>query len=223
MGQYKMLDLFSGLGGASQAMEEDPKWDVITVDNQERFNPDICEDVLNLTPEDFRNLPRFDLIWASPPCTQFTVAQLYRNWKREDGFYIPKNRKTVEHIRLVYHTIWLINELDPNFWFLENPTGMLRKVIGEPKGKITYCQYGFDWMKPTDLWGNHPPSFEYRSCSPGNDCHQTAGRGFDSGTQSSHIRDPAERSKVPRGVSEAVKESVENPEPSRKKLEAFCE
>lgn len=211
MTEFKMLDLFSGLGGASQAMEEDDRWEVTTVDFKKRFEPDICKDVLELKPEDFEK--DFDLVWASPPCTQFTVARVYDNWKKTDsGLCIPQNKKTIEHIKLVYHTLWLINGLEPDHWFLENPKGMLRNVIGEPRGTITYCQYGFDWMKPTDLWGKHPDSFRYKSCSPGDSCHQEAGRGFDSGTQSSHIRDPAERSKVPRGVSRAVKEAVENPQ-----------
>ena len=39
-----MLDLFSGLGGASKAMKE-RGWEVITVDNNPKFNPDICIDI----------------------------------------------------------------------------------------------------------------------------------------------------------------------------------
>ena len=29
----KMLDLFSGLGGASEAMVNDPKWEVLRIEN----------------------------------------------------------------------------------------------------------------------------------------------------------------------------------------------
>ena len=35
----KMLDLFSGLGGASQAMREDDDWEVTTVDFEEKVQP----------------------------------------------------------------------------------------------------------------------------------------------------------------------------------------
>lgn len=204
-----MLDLFSGLGGASRAMQEDENWEVITVDIEQKFNPTICADILNLTPDDFRQYGHFDLIWASPPCPHFSIAQVYNNWKKEDGLYIPQNRETIEDIKLVYHTLWLINKLNPDWWFLENPRGMLRHIIGMPKGTVTYCQYGHYIMKPTDLWGRHPPSFEYKSCSYGDSCHVYAPRGFAKGKQ--HIRDSAERAEVPYGLSLAVKKSVEKP------------
>ena len=80
----KMLDLFSGLGGASQAMGEDPNWEVTTVDFKEKFEPDICADVLDLGPRDFKE--DYDLIWASPPCTYFTIARIWDYWtKGPDG------------------------------------------------------------------------------------------------------------------------------------------
>ena len=107
----KMLDLFSGLGGASQAMQEDDNWKVTTVDFEERFEPDICEDVLNLEPEDFKE--DYDLIWASPPCDRFSVNQINKYWMREDGILIPKTKGTVEKVGLVYHTLFLINRLNP--------------------------------------------------------------------------------------------------------------
>lgn len=206
-----MLDLFSGLGGASQAFRDSPNWEIVTVDSKPEFEPTICSDILDLGPNDFDEYD-FEVVWASPPCTKFSVASIYRNWKKlENGLYIPKNKETIEHIKLVYHTLWLIDQLNPDYWFLENPTGMLRKVIGNPQGSITYCQYGHTWMKPTDLWGVHPEGFIYKRCSPNSNCHEKSSRGSDSGTQST--RSPAERSRVPYGLSEAILKAVENPEP----------
>jgi len=211
---YRMLDLFFGLGGASQAMREDDDWKVTTVDFEERFEPDICEDVMDLEPDDFED--NYDLIWASPPCGCFTVAQIGHSW---DNGWLPSRREVVDAVALVYQTLYLINSLDPDYWFLENPRGMLRNIIGKPEGTVTYCQYGENRMKPTDLWGVHPPSFEYRSCSYGDDCHESAPRGSRKSTQG--IKKREERAKVPYDLSEAVKESVESPE-SKDKLEAFC-
>jgi len=216
MSEYRMLDLFSGLGGASQAMEEGEKWEVTTVDNQEKFEPDICTDVLKLSPNDFEE--NFDLIWASPPCDRFTVAQIGRYWDKEDGLYMPKSSEVVNRINLVYHSLFLINELNPDYWFLENPRAMLRNIIGEPRATITYCQYGDDKMKPTDLWGKHPPSFPYRKCNSGDGCHESSPRGSKTGTQG--LKTSEERAKVPYGLSKTVKKSIENPE-SNKGLEAF--
>lgn len=212
----RMLDLFSGLGGASQAMREDDKWKVTTVDFEEKFEPDVCADVLDLEPEDFEG--DYDLIWASPPCDRFTVAQIGRYWDKEDGLNVPRSSEVVERISLVYHTLFLINRLNPDWWFLENPRAMLRNIIGKPKATITYCQYGDNKMKPTDLWGKHPPSFPYRKCKSGDNCHESSPRGSKTGTQG--LGASEERAKVPYGVSEAVKESVENPG-VKNRLEAY--
>jgi len=205
-GKYKMLDLFSGLGGASEAMREDDKWEVITVDFEERFEPDICEDVLNLGPNDFEG--EFDLVWASPPCPCFSMMTVGHYWK---DYPIPNERKTVDSIRLVFHTLYLIGQLNLEYWYLENPMGILRKILGKPTGIITQCQYGEDRMKPTDLWGKHPLSMTYKRCKNGDSCHDKASRGtHDSGTQDKD-KTSAERSKIPYELSKVVRESVENP------------
>jgi len=198
-------------------MREDDNWKVTMVDYEERFEPDICEDMLNLEPDDFEE--DYDLIWASPPCDRFTVAQIGRYWAKVGGISIPNTPQTVERIHLVYHTLWLINKLGPTWWFLENPRGMLRNVIGRPTGTITYCQYGGRFMKPTDLWGVHPPSFVYKACNPNDECHEPNPRG--AGRFRDGFKTPEERAKVPYGLSKAIKKAVENPK-SKEKLEAFC-
>jgi hypothetical protein len=73
-----------------------------------------------------------------------------------------------ESVAMVKKTISLIEDLQPDYWFLENPRAGLRRVmrekfwgLGEPTGTISWCQYGANRMKPTDLWGEHP-EMEYR-------------------------------------------------------------
>jgi len=211
---YKALDICCGAGGATQAMKDDPKWDVTTIDVDEKFDPDICADILDIEPEDLDD--DYNVIIAAPPCDRFTVASIGRYWK--DG-YIPKTKDTVNRVKIVYHILYLINKLDPDYWFLENPRGMLRTIIGKPHGVITQCQYGRDQMKPTDLWGEHPPSFVYRRCSKGDDCHEKAPRGTsDQGIENNSLCSE-ERAKFPYGLSEAIKQSVENP--SRTNLKDF--
>jgi hypothetical protein len=79
----------------------------------------------------------------------------------------------------------LINELNPRYWFIENPRGGMRKMnfMQElPRYTITYCQYGDKRMKPTDIWTNHPaPGFK-PPCKNGAPCHEPAPRGSKSGT-----------------------------------------
>jgi hypothetical protein len=199
-----LLDLFAGLGGFSQAFEDADGWEVVTVDIQERFGTDITADVMDLRPSD---LPDADVVLASPPCTCFSLAA---NGHHEhfDG-QEPLTDDARDAVALVYHTLGLIRSVSPEWWWLENPRGKLRKVLGRPEGTVSLCQYGYGWQKPTDLWGRHPTGFEYRTCSPGDDCHAAGPSGFDGGDDTTHERDPAERAKLPRELSEAILNAVE--------------
>jgi hypothetical protein len=47
---YRVLDLFSGLGGFSSAFADSERWRVTTVDIEPRFDPDIQADVFELRP-----------------------------------------------------------------------------------------------------------------------------------------------------------------------------
>lgn len=218
------LDLFSGLGGHpdeedgfSAVFQEADDWEVTTVDIEERFEPDICADVLDLRPSD---LPQADVILAAPPCTHFSMAnQPSPHWDGDT----PTSDEVREDIALTYHALGLIRAIDPDYWFLENPRqGKMSVILGPPTGHVTYCQYGLEWQKPTDLWGVHPPTMEYRRCRNGANCHQRGEGGWDTGEKRKHVRDPAERSLVPRGLSDAilgaVEEAYNNPPPQQSKL-----
>lgn len=178
----------------------------MTVDIEEEFDPDIQADVLNLRPAD---LPNPDVVLASPPCDVFSLACARDRYWHEDRRE-PADPKAREHIALVFHTIGLIRGVSPDFWFLENPRGRLRWILGVPTGTVTYCQYGEDYQKPTDLWGDHPPGMIYRACSAGDPCHDRCPRDDGhSGVLANSMRDPAERAMVPYELSEAILEAVE--------------
>lgn len=198
-----VLDLFSGLGGFSQAFK-DRGHNVLTVDIDPKFNPDLTMDVMDIDPEFLKattpHLPH--VILASPPCNCFSVASIGRYW---DGGQPSPEAK--ESIRLVAHTIKIISVLNPDFWFLENPRGMMRKVLGDPGATITQCQYGMPYMKPTDLWGLFPKSFEPKSCKNGAPCHERAPRGTQAGLQ--RIKTPELRAKIPYDLSMAICKACE--------------
>jgi site-specific DNA-cytosine methylase len=97
-----MLDLCAGLGGAHQAMKQ-RGWNVMTVDNNPAFNPDITADVTRWHYEG----PRPDLLWASPPCTEFS---------RESQPWIRTGNPPDMAITLA--CIQLIDQIKPNFWVL---------------------------------------------------------------------------------------------------------
>lgn len=64
-----------------------------------------------------------------------------------------------------------------------------------PRFTVTYCSYGDERMKPTDIWTNHPnPDFK-SICKNGNPCHVPAPRGSKTGTQGR--KDKVNRSLIP--------------------------
>lgn len=136
-----------------------------------------------------------DIIWASPPCTGFSVAAIGRNWNHDKT---PKTDSARLGILLVEKTIEIINYYNPTYWFIENPRGMLRKMpIMEQfkRNSVTYCQYGDERMKPTDIWTNSSAWIPKPTCKNGDSCHVSAPRGSSTGTQG--LKNAYERSKIP--------------------------
>ena len=207
MSEYAVLDLFCGLGGFSASFKDSDRWELTTVDIEPAFDPDIVDDVFNLRPSDFDT--DFDVVLASPPCTRFTkVASSAGHIVNGE----PATKEAADATALVYHTIGLIRGLVPDYWFMENPLAFLRNVIGEPNGFVTYCQYGKDYMKPTDLWGDHPCQFRYKSCGYGDDCHVSNPNIRYGGTGSLDSMDGSseERAKVPYQLSESIRDACES-------------
>lgn len=177
----KILELFSGTASFSKVAKERGH-EVFTIDFDKQFNPDLCIDILdfeiNMLPKEFKHP---DFIWASPPCQTFSIASVYRYWKNGK----PKNDKTLKGIAIIKKTIQIIEELNPKFWIIENPRGMLRKQDFMQKlhrDTITYCQYGSKVQKPTDLWNNLNYKFK-PMCKPGSPCHEKASRSSKKGVQ----------------------------------------
>jgi len=213
----KVLDLFSGLGGWSEAFKKRGH-NVITIDNNPRFNPDICKDIMELRPnyftDDLGNKVRFDIILASPPCNCFSVASVYRHWDKDTK--LPKDQETKDAIKLIGHTINLILNLQPRWWILENPRGMLRRVLGVPPVTTYFASWATEkeidlrrmairdyrpkgrTKKPTDLWGVIPKRIKWKEPKE----WLAAPRGTSRGTQG--LKDAALRAKIPYGLSEAV-------------------
>lgn len=212
MSDYDVLDLFCGLGGFSQAFEDSERWTVTTVDIEERFEPDIVADVFDLRPSDFEQ--QFDVVLAGHPCTVFTPARNMAEggdeaWQGDT----PATDFSQDMVALANHTLGLIHGLAPEYWFVENPIGRLRNIIGEPTATITQCQYGRPYQKPTDLWGDHPP-MTYRRCSPGAVCHETTSSYTADESQPrlgvlAKRDDPAERAMLPYELSESIRDACE--------------
>lgn len=124
-----MLDLCAGLGGASQAMR-DRGWDVVTLDNDPRFGCDITAD---LSTWHYHG-PRPDLVWISPPCTEFARESM--PWCRTGA---------APDMTLMLAARRLVDEIEPRYWVLENVRGAVR-YLGPPR----------EIHGPFFLWGHFP-------------------------------------------------------------------
>ena len=138
-----ILELFSGTESFSKVAEARGH-KVFTIDNDSKFNPDLCKDILKL---ELKNIPfKPDVIWASPPCTEYSRAK--RNGNRD----IKGANKNV------LKTLSIIKKLKPKFWIIENPqTGLLKDqsfMKNLSFTDVSYCKYGLPYKKQTRLWNN---------------------------------------------------------------------
>ena len=206
-----VLDLFAGTGSSTAAFEQNHK--VIRVELDRQHQAELHQDDTTLTVEQVIAVcgGRPDFIWASPPCQAFSVAAIGRYWSEGGSDPKPKHPKAIEAQRVVRATLDLIHALRPAFWLLENPRGMLRKLLMMgyyERRTVTYCRYGDERQKPTDLWGVMPDSWIPRpTCRAKMSCHQAAPRGSKTGTQGRV--DAVERSRVPFELSREICEHVE--------------
>jgi hypothetical protein len=182
-----IYDFFSGTGSSTKAFE-DAGHTVITFELDTQFTATEHADVTTLDAQELiAKYGQPDFIWASPPCTCFSVASMGYHWESGGANPVPKTERAKEAQETVRKTLELIKNLKPTLgWVMENPRGMLRKlpvVAGLPRQTVTYCQYGDDRMKPTDLWGIVPNWVAKEPCTPGSNCHTAAPRGARTGTQ----------------------------------------
>lgn len=169
--------------------------------NKDFENIDLYADISKVTAEEImEKFGRPDIIWASPDCTTFSIAAIshHRFRNPHTGSLEPKSEYAKFCDMVDTHVLELIKELNPKYYFIENPRGGMRKMHwmqGLPRYTVTYCQYGDTRMKPTDIWTNHPnPKFK-PMCKNGDSCHQSAPRGSKTGTQG--LKGSKKRSVIP--------------------------
>ncbi len=188
--------------------------EVFSIEWDKRFeNIDLYADIGTITADDIlKNFGRPDVIWASPDCTTYSIAAIsHHRRKEDDGNLAPVSEYAKFCDNVNQHVLKLIHELNPKYWFIENPRGGLRKMRfmkDLPRYTLTYCQYGDTRMKPTDIFTNHPnPRFK-PPCHNGDPCHVAAPRGAKTGTQG--LKGHIERSIIPDRLCDHIVDICEN-------------
>lgn len=176
--------------------------------NKDFENIDLYADISKVTAQDI--LEKFghpDVIWASPDCTTFSIAAIshHRRKNPETGNLDPISDYAKFCDATDQHVVSLIKELNPTYYFIENPRGGMRKMAWMqdlPRYTVTYCKYGDTRMKPTDIWTNHPKPKFLPMCKNGDPCHVSAPRGSRTGTQG--LKGAKERSVIPQKLCEHI-------------------
>lgn len=220
---YNVVSLFHGMGSWTEPMGDNVN--IWSNDNNIDFKDHTTHigdfmDIEADTIREYFNGERIDFLAASIPCQCFSVASIGVHWGGGAFGYRPKTQAAFESIALVRHTMKIIAALDPRYFVIENPRGMLRK-LGPlnhlERVTVWYCQYGPTAgvlrAKPTDLWGVFPPSWKPRppcknhtfenGVKTSTHCnHEAARRGMDSGNN--RIRGAVLRSLVPQELCQEL-------------------
>lgn len=154
------LDLFSGLGGASEAFCQ-AGWTVLRIETNPRLQyvPRTLDlDVLKWR-EWIDDIPKPDIIWASPPCRDFSTA-----------FNAPRSVHERSHdteyqpnMDCLIAAKEIIDYLSPKWWIVENVSGSekyFEKYVGKMKQRITsFFLYGtFPYLPMGDFQHLKPDS-----------------------------------------------------------------
>ena len=198
----KILELFAGSRSIGRFGEERGH-DVFSVDINPFNGIDLVKDIEYLEFDDIPFKP--DMIWASPPCTSYSIAAISHHRSGQ----LPKSAFAEKSDRLVKNTLKLIESFNC-LYYIENPRGMLRKMDfmrGYDRVTVSYCKYSDTRMKPTDIWSNNIISLFNQNgwnprpmCFNGNtNCHhEPAPRGSKTGTQG--LKGNYERSIIPEAL-----------------------
>ena len=101
----KVLELFAGSRSFSKAAKK-LGMETYTTDFSDFKGIDLVKDILDVNATDIEKefgIP--DVIWASPPCTTFSVASIGYHWTGGKNSYIPKTDKCRNNINVVYRPI----------------------------------------------------------------------------------------------------------------------
>lgn len=190
---------------------------VYLVDFDQKSNPDFlgtANEFYNylLNDVDGWKQYKFDVIFARPHCITYSArARWYHH--RAGPTAEPLTEKARWNDDEVQAILNIINFVKPDYWLMENPHADLRKrpfMAGIPYNTITYCQYGYDLRKITDIFGVYPTGWVKPPCKVGASCH-THGSGKNGKTKAWNTTIDARKNtaEFPYEVSVAIADALE--------------
>jgi len=164
----RLLELFCGTKSVGNVFENNG-YEVISLDYNAKFNATHIVDFLEWDYQQYE--PNyFDVIWASPDCTTWSLATGGRYRLKTEIYGRNNNNEHQEKANIGTNMILRLIEILKYFncraWYIENPRGLLRhfpplnEFIKETNGNMTTVFYGnydnWGFPKPTDIWSNIP-------------------------------------------------------------------
>ena len=128
----KVLELFAGTRSIGKAFEKRGH-QVFSVEWDKNFeNIDLYKDIAELTAQEI--LDKFghpDVIWMSPDCTTFSIAAISHHRRKNivTGNLDPISPYAKFCDKVDQHCLELIKQLNPRFWFIENPRGGVKEDV----------------------------------------------------------------------------------------------
>lgn len=204
------VELFSGTQSFSNVARK-RGYKTFTVEINKNQKANLHKNMLDVEVSD---LPKdIDILWASPPCTTFSIANTQHGYKN----FIPTTTKAALGLAYVLKTLELIKEIKLSrpglIWFIENPMGYLRKfpmMTKIHKTHVWYCRYGDFRAKPTDIWNNLYSWIGKRCFNNNKSCHHEAAPRSSKNSGTQKLKGNIERSRIPADLFEELFDVLEN-------------
>lgn len=143
----KALVLFSGTGSVDAVLKA-MNYEVVSVDINSKWNATYTMDVRQFISSNMYPPGYFQLIWASPDCSQYSKANT------------TGVRNIIGSNAIVKMCLCYMMYMKPTYWFMENPVGLLKeqqfmkRYWNQYMHTTSYCMYGKLYKKPTNIWTN---------------------------------------------------------------------